>query len=134
MALTVIQNFEWRIAPPRQCQFKLWAKSLIISQGWNWVSLWIYTKSTDYEVNVLDQVQGVLNLSKELHNHMNDGLGFEIIINHFIFMKTGMSGSWYFRTISLKVLNPVSNPVWKTTRILLDTHHYFAYCHMVSQL
>ena len=37
---------------------------------------WEYLKSTDYEVNVLDQVQGVLNLSKELHNHMNDGLGF----------------------------------------------------------
>jgi len=34
----------------------------------------IKQKSTDYEVNVLDQVQGVLNLSKELHNHMNDGL------------------------------------------------------------
>ena len=38
--------------------------------------IWEYLKSTDYEVNVLDQVQGVLNLSKELHNHMNDGLGF----------------------------------------------------------
>ena len=37
----------------------------------------IYLKSTDYDVNVLDQVQGVLNLSKELHNHMNDGQGFE---------------------------------------------------------
>ena len=62
-------------------------------------------------MNVLDQVQGVLNLSKELHNHMNDGLGFEIIINHFMFMKTGMSGTRYFRTISVRLVNPVSNPV-----------------------